>query len=417
MNKRTKGALEGTTKEEIASDSTTAGPMELSVHPTESLEFTGTVHSHASNDNINPFSSGAMSFVDYPAMFPPAVPGEFTSLRLQAHGNAAASSSARRLDFQSARVSQLSCSSPASSSSSSRFDWWSEPRLGDFHAIIMAEEGHKVSLNVYDLSNGLARQLSTSFLGKPIEAIWHTGVVVYGNEYFFGGGIQSTAAGATQYGHPVRVVDLGVTHLPREVFEDYLRDIAPRYTAETYRLMSHNCNNFSNEVAQFLVGAGIPDYILSLPNEVMSSPMGPLIMPMIQNLEATLRNNTAPQTTQFVPSPASVSVTPPAAAAAVANKAATASTTTATVSRAAAPDSPSKQVEEKKVEKETQQKAKVTATAADPLGNMRGKVQEEVMKEFAAIMASGTLRASEAAALAMRRVMERHGDATGMQQA
>jgi len=25
---------------------------------------------------------------------------------------------------------------------------------------------------VYDLSNGLARQLSTSFLGKPIEAIW-----------------------------------------------------------------------------------------------------------------------------------------------------------------------------------------------------------------------------------------------------
>jgi hypothetical protein len=28
-----------------------------------------------------------------------------------------------------------------------------------------------------------------------------------------------------QYGRPVRVVDLGVTHLPREVFEDYLHDI------------------------------------------------------------------------------------------------------------------------------------------------------------------------------------------------
>jgi hypothetical protein len=67
------------------------------------------------------------------------------------------------------------------------------------------------------------------------------------------------------------------------------------------------------------------------------------------------------------------------------------------------------------VEKETQEKA--AATSADPLGDARGKVQEEVMKEFAAIMASGTLRASEAAALAMRRVMERHGDATGMQQA
>ncbi|KAM0898734.1 hypothetical protein ACQ4PT_021747 [Festuca glaucescens] len=277
----------------------------------------------------------------------------------------------------------------------------------------MAEEGHKVALNVYDLSNGLARQLSTSFLGKPIEAIWHTGVVVYGKEYFFGGGIQSTAAGATQYGRPVRVVDLGVTHLPREVFEDYLRDIAPRYTAETYRLMTHNCNNFSNEAAQFLVGAGIPDYILSLPNEVMSSPMGPLIMPMIQNLEATLRSNTAPQTQQFVPTPASVSVPPPPAA----DTKAPASTTTATAAAAsavAADSSSSEQEEAKKVEKETQEKP---AAAVDPLGNMRGKVQEEVMKEFAAIMASGTLRASEAAALAMRRVMERHGDATTMQQA
>jgi hypothetical protein len=234
-------------------------------------------------------------------------------------------------------------------------------------------------------------------------------VVVYGNEYFFGGGIQSTAAGATQYGRPVRVVDLGVTHLPREVFEDYLRDIAPRYTAETYRLMTHNCNNFSNEVAQFLVGAGIPEYILSLPQEVMSSPGGALIMPMIQNLEATLRNNAAPQTTQFVPTPESVSVTPAAT---------TAGATTAAASRAVAPDSSSKQEEDKKVEKETQEKAAAaTATMADPLGNARGKVQEEVMKEFATIMASGTLRASEAAALAMRRVMQRHGDATSMQQA
>jgi hypothetical protein len=172
--------------------------------------------------------------------------------------------------------------------------------------------------------------------------------------------------------------------------------------------MTHNCNNFSNEVAQFLVGAGIPDYILSLPQEVMSSPGGALIMPMIQNLEATLRNNTAPQTTQFVPTPESVSVTP-AAAKAAASKAPASSTT--------ASDSSSKQ-EDKKVEKESQEKAApAAATMADPLGNARGKVQEEVMKEFAAIMASGTLRASEAAALAMRRVMERHGDATSMQQA
>ncbi|CAL5056415.1 unnamed protein product [Urochloa decumbens] len=269
----------------------------------------------------------------------------------------------------------------------------------------MAEDGYKVKLNVYDLSNGLARQLSTSFLGKPIEAIWHTGVVVYGNEYFFGGGIQSTPAGSTPYGRPMRVVDLGVTHIPREMFEDYLREIAPRYTAETYRLLTHNCNNFSNEVAQFLVGSGIPEYILNLPSEVMSSPMGPLLMPMIQNLESTLRNNAAPQATQFVPTPASVSVPPPAPAP---EKAATAAPSSA----AAKSEEPAPAAAAEKVSKE----AAAPAPAADPLGSARGKVQEEVMREFAAIMASGTLRASEAAALAMRRVMERHGDGATMQQ-
>ncbi|KAF7086850.1 hypothetical protein CFC21_090108 [Triticum aestivum] len=148
--------------------------------------------------------------------------------------------------------------------------------------------------------------------------------------------------------------------------------------------------------------------------------MGAMIMPMIQNLEATLRNNAAPQTMQFVPTPASLSVPKPAAATATAtatSKAPTSSTTAAAASPAPTGSS-SKQEEEKKVEKQTPEKAAAAAaapTVADPLGSARGKVQEEVMREFAALMASGTLRASEAAALAMRRVMECHGDGVSMQ--
>lgn len=37
---------------------------------------------------------------------------------------------------------------------------------------IWSQEGCRVTLNVYDLSQGLARQLSMSFLGKAIEGIW-----------------------------------------------------------------------------------------------------------------------------------------------------------------------------------------------------------------------------------------------------
>lgn len=45
----------------------------------------------------------------------------------------------------------------------------------------------------------------------------------------------------------------------------------------------------------------------------------------------------------------------------------------------------------------------------DPLAEAKRLVQDEIKREFAAIMAAGTARAGEAAALATRRVMERHG--------
>ena len=43
------------------------------------------------------------------------------------------------------------------------------------------------------------------------------------------------------------------------------------------------------------------------------------------------------------------------------------------------------------------------------LKDAREKVREEITREFATLMTSGNMPASEAAALAARRVMERHG--------
>lgn len=277
----------------------------------------------------------------------------------------------------------------------------------------MAEEGYKVTLNVYDLSQGLARQLSTTFLGKAIEAIWHTGIVVYGKEYFFGGGIQQAPAGATQYGSPVRIVELGITHVPQDVFESYLEEISPRYTAETYSLLTHNCNNFSNEVAQFLVGVSIPDYILQLPNEVMSSPMGAMILPMIQQLEATMRAGAVPQAPQFRPS----TLGQPATNVNSIQNSTTSSKASASITKAQEQSNKKedKNTCQKSIEKEvppaiSPKVAKITSVSTeDPLGNARNLVHEEITREFAALMATGTLRASEAAALATRKVMERHG--------
>jgi hypothetical protein len=67
------------------------------------------------------------------------------------------------------------------------------------------QQSFKVSVNIYDLSQGMARNLSPMFLGKQIDGIWHTGIVVYGKEFYFGGGICVGNPSQTPYGNPIKV--------------------------------------------------------------------------------------------------------------------------------------------------------------------------------------------------------------------
>eukprot|EP01083_Nonionella_stella_P043094 116304_1 len=153
----------------------------------------------------------------------------------------------------------------------------------------MSDEEHKVEIYLYDLTQGMARQFSPQFLGQTIEGIWHTGVVAYGCEYFYGGGIQRATPGGTMAGTPMRIIPMGTTAIPQEIFHDFLREISHRFTMETYSLLNHNCNNFTAEAAQFLTGKHIPDYITGLPAEVLSTPLGALLRPMIEGFESQMR--------------------------------------------------------------------------------------------------------------------------------
>lgn len=149
------------------------------------------------------------------------------------------------------------------------------------------ESSSSVKLHIYDLSKGMAQQLSLAFLGKQIDGIWHTGIVVYGYEYYFGDGIQAAAPAATPFEEPDKTVDLGTTCLKQQDFHDYLRQISNRFTHETYSLLSHNCNSFTSEAAQFLTGKDIPKWISGLPEDALNSPMG---QPIRQMLEAQERS-------------------------------------------------------------------------------------------------------------------------------
>lgn len=59
-----------------------------------------------------------------------------------------------------------------------------------------------VQLFVYDISGGMAKQFSRQLIGQQVDGIWHTGIVVYGKEFYFGGGISYDMPGQTPFGKP-----------------------------------------------------------------------------------------------------------------------------------------------------------------------------------------------------------------------
>ncbi|KAF2863082.1 DUF862-domain-containing protein [Piedraia hortae CBS 480.64] len=131
-----------------------------------------------------------------------------------------------------------------------------------------------IELWVYDLSRGLAKAMSRQFLGIAIDAVYHTSLVFNGIEYFYGAGVQTCYPGTSHHGQPMEKIQMGSTQLPLEVINDYLESLKAIYTQESYDLFAHNCNNFTNDFAMFLVGKGIPQNITNLPERVLDTPFG-----------------------------------------------------------------------------------------------------------------------------------------------
>ncbi|XP_043522710.1 uncharacterized protein LOC122535319 isoform X6 [Frieseomelitta varia] len=143
-----------------------------------------------------------------------------------------------------------------------------------------------VELYIYDLTKGIASMMSRLVIGQHVEGIWHTAIVAYGREYFFGpSGIQTARPGGTALGEPLKVEKVGETYLPYSVFFEYINGLgASTFAPGTYNLFKHNCNSFTNEVSNFLVGQDIPKYILDLPEEILQTPIGQQIGGLIDGL-------------------------------------------------------------------------------------------------------------------------------------
>jgi len=140
----------------------------------------------------------------------------------------------------------------------------------------------------------MAKSFGRMLLGRDIEGIWHTGIEVYGKEYYYGGGICQGKPKQTPYGFPIKEIDMGETEIPKEIFTDFLKEISPKFAMEKYDLFDNNCNNFTNECCEFLTGKPLPDYIIGLPKEVLGTPLGQMIKPMITQMQNNMTQNANP---------------------------------------------------------------------------------------------------------------------------
>ena len=89
-----------------------------------------------------------------------------------------------------------------------------------------------VTLLVYDLSGGLAREMSAGLLGFQLDAVYHTSIKLNGLEYVYDGNIVAITPGTSHLGRPLQEIHLGKTELPMDVIEEYLDSLREIYTVE-----------------------------------------------------------------------------------------------------------------------------------------------------------------------------------------
>lgn len=146
---------------------------------------------------------------------------------------------------------------------------------------------HEVYLYIYDLSNGLAAQISQQLTGRFFKAIYHTSIVIHGREYFFGGsGVESSLPSQAPYGQPIEKRKVGETEIGPDLWHSFLEDCAEDYGVGKYHLLEHNCNTFSDAALQFLLGQRIDPEIIALPSDFLNTPFGRMLRPQIDAMYA-----------------------------------------------------------------------------------------------------------------------------------
>jgi len=158
--------------------------------------------------------------------------------------------------------------------------------------------------------------MSQLLLGQQLEGIWHSGLVAFGLEYFYAGGIVSMPPEKVEAEYDLKVnreIMLGTTTVDMSTFHQFLKDNEGKFTADKYDIIHWNCNHFTNECSKFLLAKEIDGYILHQHEVVAKLPMGGMILNLIRSSQQMMQNQatesgsrslwTPPATSSETPTP------------------------------------------------------------------------------------------------------------------
>lgn len=162
------------------------------------------------------------------------------------------------------------------------FDNSGSVSYAEFIAYCMGRRKQKVIINFYDLSEGLASKLAPWLLGAPLEGLWHTGVVVFGKEYYFGGDIFHDTPADTAFGTPHKSLEWGVTlRTQQELHKFIVKELQPLFNRNVYDIIHRNCNHFSDRVCAFLTGKNMPNEVVQQPEYLSQLPAARFLRPVL----------------------------------------------------------------------------------------------------------------------------------------
>lgn len=141
-----------------------------------------------------------------------------------------------------------------------------------FLAYCVGRKHSEVRIRLYDLVKGMAPRVSPWLLGREVEGIWHTGVVAFGQEYFFTRDCCCEVSGKSSFGSPKKELHVGHTLWRQADLHKFIvREMKPIFNRETYDIVTSNCNHFADRLCLFLTGRHLPEEVLRQPEYLLVS--------------------------------------------------------------------------------------------------------------------------------------------------